>query len=595
MKKLDKAWIRRQAVLLNREIGKVSNAKEFGTKAEASKLVRSAPPGSKNSIMLRAAQLAGFYVVPGRSGAGRMNMHIIDKKPPTEEKKIVGDALDYGDYDVNTDGLMETYKADNPMGSNLLAPRHAGAFSKELQTYDKSQQGKIGNGYVDSIGTYSNGEPESVETQNVHGFRDTGGLLSGHLVSDQFVRIMESDPRERIGKYATVWLGFLSFGGSIIATAKEIVDLLEADSPLLKDADAGAQGIFRVMFVARSADLPQQPVPIERILEGAKFIDTLYNNLYRHPVWNEKEQKSGLFETEATLDARLISAMDQNPGLVTVEEMFSCCEALRHFRNQQHNPCWNYYYRTVGSHDRLSGGNYKKFLEVWLASGFARLHVGHKLAAALALTDAPDMPLHSPWKGWSLVIPDGFFENITRDQAIHETDGLSTAIISLKRAWFIGTEMVCVIGDNSGTQGGSAVIWMEQIPKVLGEHIAEMVRNLGMGAIAAMENHPAKSRGQWGASRSKINLKRLDAPAVGASYELAAPITIDLRDDLKRAIKGKRSGKGSIPKAYWVVCGHWKQQVHGPKRGLRKKIWIQPYHKGDPSLKVLMRITEVKE
>jgi hypothetical protein len=44
----------------------------------------------------------------------------------------------------------------------------------------------------------------------------------------------------------------------------------------------------------------------------------------------------------------------------------------------------------------------------WRRQSYARLELGHKLAAALCLTDVPgDIEVHAPWAAWSLVLPDG--------------------------------------------------------------------------------------------------------------------------------------------------------------------------------------------
>ena len=46
----------------------------------------------------------------------------------------------------------------------------------------------------------------------------------------------------------------------------------------------------------------------------------------------------------------------------------------------------------------------------WMRSGFAKLEIGHKLAASLALTDVPDdIEVQAPWAAWSLVVPPDLF------------------------------------------------------------------------------------------------------------------------------------------------------------------------------------------
>jgi len=398
-------------------------------------------------------------------------------------------------------------------------------------------------------------------------------------------------------KVVDSWGGKISYEG-VILSKDELGKRLINNFPFFANLSGDERGLARILLIVR-AECPRTGAEsFERIQEAVKTAITLYREVWCHPVWNDLQQRTGSFEIETTLIARMVTALG-GEGSLNLEEFVACVEALKVYHNRtKDNVCFNSYLRAMENHIKLSEAKFFDFMSLWHKSLFARLNVGHKLAAALALTDAPDMPLHSPWVAWSLTIPDGFFQDLVPHSnviGIANSDIADIGTISLKRAWFIGTELIAILGDNSGITEGTTTSWGVHMERIFGADVVQMVRNLGMGAIAAIENHPARSSGQWGATRSKTNTKRLDAPPVGTSYELAHPVTIDLRDDLQRAIKEGRSRKGSSPKAYWIVSGHWKSQVHGPKRSLRKTIWIEPYPKGDPSLKALMRVTEVDE
>ncbi len=45
----------------------------------------------------------------------------------------------------------------------------------------------------------------------------------------------------------------------------------------------------------------------------------------------------------------------------------------------------------------------------------------------------------------------------------------------------------------------------------------------------------------------------------------------------------------------FLVRGHWKNQAHGPRSSLRKRIWIKPFWKGDEHARILLRNYKVKE
>ena len=59
---------------------------------------------------------------------------------------------------------------------------------------------------------------------------------------------------------------------------------------------------------------------------------------------------------------------------------------------------------------------------------------------------------------------------------------------------------------------------------------------------------------------------------VGSNIKLDAKVIEDARSLVP--------GRGFSIKRRFTVRGHWRNQAHGPKRALRKKLWIQPHWKG---------------
>lgn len=211
----------------------------------------------------------------------------------------------------------------------------------------------------------------------------------------------------------------------------------------------------------------------------------------------------------------------------------------------------------------------------WRESGYARIDVGHKLAAALMLTDVKeDIEVRAPWRAFSLHVPPG----ITRVSRIlvmsADRDDQDTAIAILG-----------VIFED-GSFGEFSVNHLEQTE-------VDLLTNLVRGVCLAAEQGHAERAGSHGATGSKSSSKRvIGKPPAGERYQLAAPVKIDLRDVVREHLGGKR--KGGSPKVQFIVRGHWRNQVHGPGRAGRKRIWIEPFWKGDEGARVLLREHKVE-
>jgi hypothetical protein len=219
-----------------------------------------------------------------------------------------------------------------------------------------------------------------------------------------------------------------------------------------------------------------------------------------------------------------------------------------------------------------------EFARLWLESAYARLEIGHKLAASLCLTDVPeDIEVRAPWAAWSLVLPDGLFG----DGRVIGPDGVNHGAIA--RLWIVGTRVTHFLTQQGAVVGDSDAERLNDSSQTQGL----VVQNLIRGACLALSSpEEFKKRGGHSSSKGK---KSRDAGAPNmeqARFMLSAPVTVDFREHLGEMLSGRTH---SSPKSQFLVRGHWRNQAHGPKHSLRKTLWIAPFWKGDPEATVLLR------
>lgn len=243
------------------------------------------------------------------------------------------------------------------------------------------------------------------------------------------------------------------------------------------------------------------------------------------------------------------------------------------------------------SEDRLPG--LLAWGRKWLDSSFARLEVGHKLAASLALTDVPgDMDIFAPWETWSLVLPDGMF--------------------GVQRIWLNGTvpwvavvsgatsktpyHSIGYIGECTFRDGGWGIYGKpscEQQDLWYNERSRPAIYNLIRGACLALSNPEKFRKERRSNSRLKTTDGRLGPPDLQqARFLLSAPVRVDLRSHLRDVLSGK---SGASPTVQFLVRGHWRNQPHGPRGSLRRQRWIEPFWKGPEDSRVLLRQHQIVE
>jgi hypothetical protein len=216
------------------------------------------------------------------------------------------------------------------------------------------------------------------------------------------------------------------------------------------------------------------------------------------------------------------------------------------------------------------------FLHGWRLASYARLEVGHRLAAALCLTDVPaDVDVRAPWPCWSLVLPDGLIPTLVAGQE---------SAVRAARLWIAGTEVLFVVLSNG------LIIPSDGSQADAGGLISNLVR----GACLALSNPADFRKDAHHRPTARASKKGRSGPPelAQARYLLSAPVKIDLREHLRGVLEGR---KGAAPTVQFLVRGHWRNQAHGPRRSLRRVQWIEPFWKGPEEARVLLRQHKVDE
>ena len=118
------------------------------------------------------------------------------------------------------------------------------------------------------------------------------------------------------------------------------------------------------------------------------------------------------------------------------------------------------------------------------------------------------------------------------------------------------------------------------------DRLDQALARLVVGISSLAENQPKalrpkstkKQQHRWRFSKLPLTTEYVLAPDV--------PVKFDCTEAVGAFLRGERKGP---PRFQWIVRGHWRNQVHGPGRTGRKRIWIQPYWKGPEHAPMRMR------
>jgi hypothetical protein len=207
------------------------------------------------------------------------------------------------------------------------------------------------------------------------------------------------------------------------------------------------------------------------------------------------------------------------------------------------------------------------FIRSWVGSGYARLEIGHKLAANMSLTDVPDGIVKPPWDAWTLVVPDGVIGNIAR-------------------IWIFCLEPVIII-DREGRR---------HEPSPLEKKLVQALIATSALALSNPDEFK-KERRHAPTANASSNKRHGEKPDLSqVTYLLSSPVEIDFRPHIRDALEAERAGrKASLLTSQHMRRGHWTHQPYGPESKLRKEIWRKPTWVGPKDSKILLRPHQIKD
>lgn len=253
----------------------------------------------------------------------------------------------------------------------------------------------------------------------------------------------------------------------------------------------------------------------------------------------------------------------------------------------------------------------------WLDSGLPVFDLTHSLAAALILTDPSDVfteEVQAPFPTFAIRMPGDFWH-------LKDNQGQTRPIIySLVHTWMaqrdpdrqdvekrLVTRMIGR-GENNiditqiweilppPTPGKTVGEWLKlEVPEVE-DAPQEGITRTGVDKIALMalrrlyvnlclyvNEHGRGERQSFGKSKRK-GKSELAKPLSPDIWILGRQIKLD--SNLIKSAKAWTTAQAGDRNDWKVskrftVRGHWRQQSHGPERSLRKRIWIQPFWKGE--------------
>lgn len=263
----------------------------------------------------------------------------------------------------------------------------------------------------------------------------------------------------------------------------------------------------------------------------------------------------------------------------------------------------------VVAHDVISGflKNYHltstiiDFSVAWRETAFARVAVGHKLAAALMLTDPKDLEVKAPWDTWVLEIPEGFYPFEISPSKVKE--GLETGLMNVdlmgeprgdERTGQVRA-ILC-----SGTTPKRLLIEMfgsyvclnvvKDAPPTKKKHTTQLaLESYVKGVCLAFHDRKHVKESTWARGFSQ---RSSSEPTKARHYLLSTPIKVDFRRAVRDMLAGRKHN--GVFTAQWIVRGHWRNQACGPGMKNHREQWIKPYWKGPEEARILLRGYELE-
>lgn len=265
---------------------------------------------------------------------------------------------------------------------------------------------------------------------------------------------------------------------------------------------------------------------------------------------------------------------------------------------------------------------------LWAACGFPTVTMGHRTAAELMATKiGPDEArdyVRAPWPAFAIRVPSPLLaimdEDIERDaplvlaaclppmddnlpsegrwwyklysssprapkDAEQYPEGMRAAMCNISLFGFnMPTSYLAEI-DPRAIHPSSYERWDTHETTSVDQRSDLLTRALIVGCSLQLAGDPRERAEGFSVRQRESKQRRGETLPPFTTYELQSSIKINLHHAMRDYVQHG----GRAPSVRSLVAGHWKRQVHGEKRSLRKLIHVRPYWRGDVNAPVSER------
>lgn len=118
----------------------------------------------------------------------------------------------------------------------------------------------------------------------------------------------------------------------------------------------------------------------------------------------------------------------------------------------------------------------------------------------------------------------------------------------------------------------------------LGNLIGRLILNV---CLALTDPANIKPIGPGHKAHAQAHRRRQPGPPVVRNFQVGKPLKHDFRGLVTAYLHGEREYRELSVQT--LVAGHWKRQLYGEARALRKTIWIEPYWRGPEDAPIIQR------
>lgn len=241
----------------------------------------------------------------------------------------------------------------------------------------------------------------------------------------------------------------------------------------------------------------------------------------------------------------------------------------------------------------------------WAGCGFPQVTLGHRLASSLCATRMDPEAAEAvmpPWPAYLVLVPDGLFE--VPDKLVPSATMPIDWLTVFHAGPFVhvtarsrSSEFTLNVGHRtlaSGLADEEGLLDDEVLTPpgpgpvdAVHRRALAMLWRLMVGIDIEMTEPRNVERPRRGPKPLAHDKRAALAPL---THRLVRDVVVDCRAAVSDFVEGRRSA----PSVQVLVRGHWKRQVHGSGRALRRFVHIEPYWRGPEDAPLALRVHKLR-